>query len=65
MREAMARLGHGGSVEVALRVIHGNRQAVGSYEWLRIGMDGAIRIRVRYGKPPAILRLRRLLEESM
>jgi ribosomal protein S18 acetylase RimI-like enzyme len=65
MREAMARLRNGGSVEVALWVIQGNRRAVGFYERLGFRADGVVRIREMYGKPTAIVRLRRLLEESV
>ena len=64
MREAMARLREGGSVEVVLWVIEENRRAVGFYERLGFRPDGSIRIREMNGKPTAIVRLRRLLEES-
>jgi ribosomal protein S18 acetylase RimI-like enzyme len=65
MREAMAQLRNGGSVEVALWVIEANRRAVGFYERLGFRTDGAVRIQDIYGKPTAIVRLRRLLEESV
>jgi GNAT superfamily N-acetyltransferase len=65
MREAMARLRIGGSIEVALWVIQGNGRAVSFYERLGFRTDGAVRIREMYGKPTAIVRLRRLLEESV
>jgi ribosomal protein S18 acetylase RimI-like enzyme len=64
MREAMARLRSGGWSEVVLWVIEGNRRAVGFYERLGFKPDGSVRHREMFGKPTAIVRLRRLLEES-
>jgi ribosomal protein S18 acetylase RimI-like enzyme len=64
MREAMARLRSGGSSEVVLWVIEGNRRAVGFYERLGFKPDGSVRHREMSGKPTAIVRLRRLLDES-
>jgi ribosomal protein S18 acetylase RimI-like enzyme len=65
MRDALARLRNRGSVEVALWVIQENRRAVGFYERLGFRTDGAVRIPEMYGKPTAIVRLRRLLEEPV
>jgi ribosomal protein S18 acetylase RimI-like enzyme len=65
MREALARLQSSGSAEVALWVIEGNRRAVAFYERLGFKRDGSVRLREMYGKPTAIVRLRRLLTPSV
>ena len=64
MRAALARLRSGGSAEVVLWVIEGNRRAVDFYERLGFQPDGAVRLREIYGTPTKIVRLRRLLGES-
>jgi GNAT superfamily N-acetyltransferase len=64
MREALARLRGGSSVEVALWVIEGNPRAVSFYERLGFRPDGSVRLREMFGTPTAIVRLRRRLEDS-
>jgi ribosomal protein S18 acetylase RimI-like enzyme len=58
LREALARLGGGGSSEVVLWVIEENRRAVGFYERHGFKPDGSVRLREILGKSTAIVRLR-------
>jgi ribosomal protein S18 acetylase RimI-like enzyme len=65
MLAALERLRSGGSAEVVLWVIEGNRQAIGFYERLGFKPDGSVRLREMLGKHTAIVRLRVQLEGSV